>query len=133
MPFVVPWLWPRKWTKLNERWQTQPGKSQAVMRIGINTGELMAGGLGSDDRLEYTVIGDSVNTASRLEGFDKEEKGTGPSGACRILIGGATYEYVKDVFVVEPVGSVELKGKKKVTQAYKVIDFKQNPNKINLI
>jgi len=119
--------------ELNRRWQAQPGKPQAAMRVGINTGELMAGGLGSDNRLEYTVIGDSVNTASRLESFDREEKLTGPSGACRILIGGATYEYVKDVFVVELVGSVELKGKNKTTKVYKVIDLKNSSNKIKAI
>lgn len=115
--------------KLNIKWKTE-GKPLAGMRIGIHTGELMAGVLGSDDRLEYTVIGDSVNTASRLEGFDKEEAITGGSGDCRILISEITYQYIKDAFSTRHVGSINLKGKKEATGVYKVLDLTTDENKI---
>ena len=82
------------------------------MRIGIYTGPAVAGSLGNADRMKYTTLGDTVNTAARLESFSKElnlpHLETRP---CRILIGESTRRYLRDQFELQQVGNMELKGK----------------------
>ena len=63
-------MW-RELIQLNRRWQDQQ-QPTIRMRVGIYTGPLVAGAVGSAERLEYTVYGDTVNTASRLESYEKE-------------------------------------------------------------
>ena len=92
--------------KLNFQWQ-QKGYPQTKMRVGIYTGTITVGSLGGKNRLEYGVIGDSVNIASRLESFDKECH----PGVCRILIAEETYKYLDEKFPVEFWGDFFLKGK----------------------
>lgn len=105
--------------RLNDAWQAR-GLSRVGLRIGIYTGELMAGTVGHEERLEYTVIGDSVNTASRLESVEKDTvKGDDPE--CRILIGEPTVELVKEKFKVELMGTTQLKGQKRMSPFYQVI------------
>jgi adenylate cyclase len=82
----------------------------------------MSGVLGSDDKLAYSVIGDTVNTASRLESVDKEGVMTSANEECRILIGSLTYDYIKDKFSAKYLGTVNLKGKAVTTDVYKVLD-----------
>jgi adenylate cyclase len=113
---------------MNARWKIE-GKPQAVLRVGIYTGEAMAGELGSEDHLEYTVIGDTINTASRLEGFDKEGQWTGESGECRILIGERTYRYIVDTFFSRYVGKINLKGKQETTEVYRVFNRDEDTSK----
>lgn len=103
---------------LNRRWRAQ-GKPTARMRVGIYTGPLVAGSVGGAERLEYTVIGDTVNTASRLESFDKM---LAADSDCRILIGEATRNLIGNMFEVEKVGEVSLKGKKEKITVYLVPD-----------
>jgi len=95
------------------------------IRVGIYTGPLVTGTLGSRGRVQYTMIGDTVNTASRLESF-KTADGTGPAladEACRILIGDATYSHVGERYFVTRVGEVRLKGKEHDVTVYRVQSY----------
>ncbi|EIJ41743.1 putative transmembrane sensor domain protein [Beggiatoa alba B18LD] len=102
---------------LRKKWQ-EDGLPQIRMRVGIFTGPLVAGSLGAVDRQEYTVIGDTVNTASRLESFDKS---IDADSACRILIGESTLNYLNHLFETECVDAVHLKGKEMMITVYRVI------------
>lgn len=102
---------------LNQDWSDR-GFATAKMRIGIFTGSVVAGSLGGRERLEYGVIGDSVNTAARLEGCVK----TRQTGVCRILIARETLDQLNDQFLVEPWGEIALKGKEQLAEVYRVID-----------
>ncbi|HEY9851703.1 MAG TPA: adenylate/guanylate cyclase domain-containing protein [Leptolyngbyaceae cyanobacterium] len=101
---------------LNQEWQNK-GLPSVSMRVGIATGAVVAGSLGSALRQDYTIIGDTVNIASRLESYDKSIDG----GICRILISEETYEYCQDKFVTKVVGTVVLKGRSQPVKVYQVL------------
>jgi CHASE2 domain-containing sensor protein len=107
--------------QLNQDWQ-QRGLPTIQMRVGIFTGPIVAGSLGGKDRLEYGVIGDSVNIASRLESYDKSRQ----CDLCRILIARETLIHLQDKFAVEDWGSLELKGKHHKVDVYRVIGYAGN-------
>ena len=88
---------------LNERWKTE-GSAPLGIGIGINQGEVLAGNIGSHERADLTVIGDSVNLASRLEALTR-------TYGVDILMGPTATEMVRDEFYVRSVARVQVKGK----------------------
>jgi adenylate cyclase len=86
--------------------------------IGINTGEVFSGNIGTVQRQQMTVIGDTVNAAARLEALNKE-MGTS------LLIGESTYQAVADLVEVRALPPVMVKGKSEPLQVYEVLGEKQ--------
>ena len=97
---------------LNREWAEQ-GKPQLDIGIGINTGEMIAGNVGSDTIMSYTVIGDAVNLGARLESLNKDY-GT------RIIISEATRARLKGRYDIHPLGDVVVKGKSKPVAIFEV-------------
>lgn len=108
-------------TELNVEFQKQ-GYPLLDMGIGLNTGDMSVGNMGSSTLQNYTVLGDSVNLAARLEGLNKDY-GT------HIIIGSDTYEEVKNIFVCRELDLVRVKGKKEATPIYELISEKLTSEK----
>ncbi|MCB1051829.1 MAG: FHA domain-containing protein [Acidobacteria bacterium] len=99
--------------RLNIMNANRNGEAQFSIRIGINSGRVVAGDIGSTQRMEYTVLGNTVNLASRIE-----------SMACKpnqLCIGTPTYDRVKDLFECEDLGPMRLKGITEEMNIYRVI------------
>ena len=92
--------------------------------IGISTGQVLLGDIGSDRRKDLTVIGDEVNLASRLESASKQGKYS------KIIFSGQTLKYLEDFVEVDKMPFEEIRGKKQAVQIYELIKFK-DPNFIS--
>jgi adenylate cyclase len=98
--------------ELNRRWEAE-GRPPFITRMGISTGQTVVGNVGSSERLNYTVMGDNVNLASRLEGANKTYQ-------TKIMVSAATYEIVSDRFWLRPLDIVAVKGKSESTMIYEL-------------
>jgi len=115
-----------KLAEMNDVWVAQ-GLPPVSTGIGINSGIVIAGSLGSSERLEYSVLGDTVNIAARLESFNKEVDG----GPHHILISEETHQRLDNNFQTEFVGKYALKGKKQETGIYRVLDIQKRSNQLS--
>jgi adenylate cyclase len=99
--------------ELNSKWAAR-GMAQLDIGIGINSGDMIAGNIGSSSIMSYTVIGDNVNLGSRLESLNKNY-GT------RIIISDASRTQLKGDYVIRPLGEVVVKGKTKSVSIFEVV------------
>lgn len=102
--------------KINQK-RAMVHKPSVAIGIGINTDDVVVGNIGSRQRLEYTVIGDGVNTCSRIESLNKEFGTT-------ILITESTYAALGDEFVCRPMPEAHLKGKARAPRVFEVVGVK---------
>lgn len=104
---------------LNAGWQ-EKGYPEIRARVGINTGTVVLGNMGSQQVFDYTVIGDNVNLASRLEGANKRYNTS-------LMISENTYEQLThEKFFTRPLDLIKVKGRSQAVKVYEVIDFAEN-------
>lgn len=115
-------------TELNQK-RIERGLPIIDHSLGLNTDKIVAGNIGSNKRMDFTVIGDGVNLASRIESLCKHY-------GARILISEFTYERLKSTYRVRHMDKVIVKGKNKAVSIYEVLDFYDKsvfPHQIDVI
>jgi adenylate cyclase len=98
---------------LNQKWLRE-GRPTLKIGVGINTGEMLFGNIGSEQRMDFTVIGDAVNLGSRLESATKELQAS-------VVISDATYQQIREVAQVRPLGEISVKGKTNRIAVYELL------------
>ncbi len=113
-------LW--EWNEQREK----DGKPPVEMGLGLNTDKILAGNIGSKKRMDYTMIGDGVNLAARLESACKQYN-------ARILISGNTFKKLKGTYRVRDIDDVIVKGKTEPVGVYEVLDYHNEQTFPNLM
>ena len=108
-------------TRLQAKWAAE-GKEPFRIGLGVNTGHMVVGNLGSEQLFDYTVIGDEVNLGARLESLNKEYQ-----TSTQIIISEATYEAVKADVEVRQLGEVKVKGKTRPVVVYELLSLTTTP------
>lgn len=98
---------------LNKKWVAE-GRKKLAIGIGLNTGPVSVGNMGSNKRLAWTVMGDNVNLASRLEGMTKQYR-------CSVIISENTYRQVSSSFVCRELDKIQVKGKSQPITIYELV------------
>lgn len=106
--------------KLNELWM-RAGMPTERIRIGICTGQVIAGSIGGSERMAYTTVGSTVNIAARLESFDKQSFDCDSESASRILISESTWQCLHRQYATQCLGTHLLKGKLEPVTIYRVV------------
>jgi adenylate cyclase len=99
--------------RLNQRW-TADGRQPLEIGIGISTGPMIAGNIGSDAIMSYTVIGDTVNLGSRLESLNKQYN-------TRIIVSDATRAALPDRYILRPLGEVVVRGRTQPAAIFEIV------------
>src|SRR5260370_7995013 len=102
--------------ELEKLWVKWEGEGRPGMRmgIGINSGSAVVGNIGSEEHMEYTAIGDTVNLASRLESATKDLDAD-------IIVSESTYDTVRSIFKWKPTGPLQVRGRSEPVRTYSVV------------